>query len=215
MALPYCWIVPLAEYGDEINQDEGTQVRHTVMAFIVCVDNTKQKGGGGKQAPRVHDSIMPLQDAIEESLLKWKPESIKLDSPIEWKQRIPLGRDAAEAHYQLEFEMVYVKFSPYYLPEGIRDAIIAESEGQVTGAREIKQIAVRYNVEEDVIRKSLEDGYFALPNEATAPGPEEVAENWSNANVLNVEDVADENDIQQDENGPLPEQPYTGHGITP
>ena len=211
---PYCWIVPMAEYGDEINQDEGTQLRHSLFAFIVVVDNTMQKGHGlGGQAPRVHDSIGPLQDTIEQSLLTWEPESINLDSPIEWRQRLLLGMDNTEAHYQLEFEMAFVRFSPYYFPKGIREAIIAESEGTVTGAREIKEIAIRYNVDENAVRRSVEDGYFAIPT-GTAPAPEEVAAALGEASILNVEDAEEETDIQQIETCPTPAPADSEHGIT-
>lgn len=205
IARPYCWVVPMAEFGDDINQEEGTQVRHVVMAFIVCVNNTMQKGSGlGNEAPRVHDSIQTLQDALEESLLKWEPTSIKLDDPPTWRARTLLGMDNVECHYQIEFEFSYVKFDPYYLPKLIREAVLAEANGELTSAHQIKQIAARYNVEEGVIVKSLDDGYFGMPDEGTAPTPEEEAAALAQADLLDVEDKTNTEEIELADTGTRP-----------
>lgn len=212
---PYCWVVPLLEYGDEINQDEGTQVRHALFAFIVCVDNTKQKGQGlGKKAPVVHDSIIAIQDAIERSLLEWEPASIRLDKPIEWRGRTFLGMDNLEAHYQIEFEITWVKFDPYYFPKQIRDIWIADNAGDIPGAKDIKEIAVRYNIDAGLIHTSLDDGYFAMPNENETPSLEEQAEAKAPATLLDVEEAEALTDIEHTQGGEgTPAVPFSRHGI--
>jgi len=214
MPRPYCWIVPMSEHGEGIDINAGTQLRHTLYAFIICADNAMQKGKGlGNEAPRVPDSINAIQDAIEQSLLTWEPESIFLDSPAQWMQRAFLGMDNTEVHYQLEFLFSFVRFSPYYFPKLLRDAWIEDNAGTIPGASTIKKIAARYNVDAGLVHQSTDDGFFAMPNANPAPSDEVLADFRATAAILVVDGVTRAADVTEDPNAPsVPAPAFAGHG---
>jgi len=112
---PYLAVSKVSGSGEAYNKVSSSQPRIATISFVVCVDNSRQKGSGaGKDAVKVVDSVNPLVGELEAAILGWRPVTIVLsDTPL-YIDEGTLGSDNAKLWYEVVWSFGYTVFNPAF-----------------------------------------------------------------------------------------------------
>lgn len=194
VAVPYIFAVPVYMNGDDIDEQKGLQERHEVTGFIICVDNSGQKGaGGGERATSTVDSVRVLLEELETALLTWSPVNFRLKNVPRFLQRTTLGMNNERLWVQIDYQFDYVVFRNEFLSPILRDEC-----AQHIAPADIVKLSMHYGLHrEGEATVSWDDGWGSpatLPENDPTPEDKSAFDDVSTVAEMPYGDaVADEN----------------------
>lgn len=166
--VPYIFAIPVAEFGEDVDESLGTQVRITLVGFIVCVNNQGQKGkGAGKKATEVVDSLRAVTEELELAVLKWRPSTFRLRAVPKFVQQVTLEMDNTRLWVQINYQFEYlVRRTELLAPNLITEETIQTAWNL---NEDIVKLCVHYGLPEDT-PATWDDGWGApIPDPEDAP----------------------------------------------
>ncbi|MET0465317.1 MAG: hypothetical protein ABW007_19300 [Chitinophagaceae bacterium] len=134
--LPYVVVTETSTSGFPYDKMTATQRREATISFIVCVDNTKQKGSmTGAKSIQVMNSLIPCIEQVENALLGWKPVNIDLaDTPL-FIDRGMLEANNTKLWYEVVWTIPYIVYNPLF--RGLGSQAVDDDEDDVTPLTEV------------------------------------------------------------------------------